>query len=236
MSSTDIAREATPSAKKIYQSSRGGAFDLPLGFLPDGTNRVAGVASFEPPSPGASAGIVNLTDGTSIPGIDRVVICTGYLMTVPFIPELTDDSTPVEDATETVLVTDGSQYHNLHKDIFYIPDPSLAFVGVPAYTATFSFFEYQAVAVDAVFAQRVQLAPTSQLRAEYRAKVAEKGFGRAFHSMRNEEINHVRELMDWVNSTAEATGRKKVEPHDAGWVAERGLLQQKYLGRMKPVS
>lgn len=157
-------------------------------------------------------------------------------MTLPFLPELTDDSIPVSEANETVLVTDGSQYHNLHKDIFYIPDPTLAFIGVPAYSATFSFFEYQGIAVDAVFAQRAQLPSTSQLRAQYEARVAEKGFGRAFHSVRNEEIVYVKELVDWVNSTAEATGRKKVEPHSEAWIAERALLGQKYLGRMKPAS
>lgn len=235
VSSTDIAREITPFAKKIYQSSRGGQFDLPLGFLPEGTDRVADVASFEVPPPSNNGlGAVTLTDGTVL-HVDRVVICTGYLMTVPFLPELVNDSIPVEAADEKVIVTDGTQYHNLHKDIFYIPDPTLAFVGVPAYSATFTFFEFQAIAVDAVFSRRAKLPPTSQLRAEYQAKVEKKGFGRAFHSVRDEEVEYVKELVDWINSTAEAAGAKKVESHSEQWIEERKLLVAKYLGRMKVV-
>lgn len=193
------------------------------------------MASFEVPPPSNNGlGAVTLTDGTVL-HVDRVVICTGYLMTVPFLPELVNDSIPVEAADEKVIVTDGTQYHNLHKDIFYIPDPTLAFVGVPAYSATFTFFEFQAIAVDAVFSRRAKLPPTSQLRAEYQAKVEKKGFGRAFHSVRDEEVEYVKELVDWINSTAEAAGAKKVESHSEQWIEERKLLVAKYLGRMKVV-
>lgn len=203
--------------------------------MPEGTDRVVGVSSFEvPTTKGGGPGAVTLTDGTVL-RVDRVVICTGYLMTVPFLPELVNDSIPVEDADEKVIVTDGTQYHNLHKDIFYIPDPTLAFVGVPAYSATFTFFEFQAIAVDAVFSRRAKLPPTSQLRAEYQAKVEKKGYGRAFHSVKDEEVEYVKELVDWINSTTEATGAKTVEPHSEAWIAERKLLAEKYLGRMKVV-
>jgi hypothetical protein len=165
--------------------------------------------------------------------VDRVIIATGYLMTVPFLPELNADSVPIEEANDTVLVTDGTQYHNLHKDIFYIPDSTLAFVGVPAYSATFTFFEFQAIAVDAVFSGRAKLPSEHELRAEYREKVQKKGYGRAFHSVRDEEVQYVKNLVDWVNGNAELNGWKKVEAHSDKWIAERALLSAKYQERMK---
>jgi hypothetical protein len=84
--------------------------------------------------------IVHLKSGQKLCGIDGIIICTGYHITLPFLQEYHDDETSPADANETVLVTDGTQVHNLHKDIFYIPDPTLVFVGVPYYTATFTLF------------------------------------------------------------------------------------------------
>jgi cation diffusion facilitator CzcD-associated flavoprotein CzcO len=232
VSSTDIARECTPFAKKIYQSSRGGRFDLPPTFLPEGAERVAGVSSFEMPGKNQTA-TVNLVDGTILEGIDRIIIATGYLMTLPFLPDHQDDLMPVEDANDQVLVTDGSQYHNLHKDIFYIPDTTLAFVGVPAYSATFTFFEYQAIAVDAVFSQRAKLPSTSQMRAEYQDKVKAKGFGRAFHSVRDEEVEYVKDLVCFVNSNIKPGTGRRIEAHTEAWIAERKLLSLKLKDRFE---
>ncbi len=131
VSSTDIARESYHGAKHIYQSSRGGTFDAPIEWLPPKTDRVAGISNFESPVEGQTTpGSVTLTDGTILTGIDKVIIATGYLFSLPFLPELHDDSLKPAEANDSILVTDGSQIHNLHKDIFYVSDfhllPSLA--------------------------------------------------------------------------------------------------------------
>lgn len=48
VSSLDIAREISTTAKSIYQVSRGGIFDLPTSFLPPGATRISGeVRAFE---------------------------------------------------------------------------------------------------------------------------------------------------------------------------------------------
>ncbi len=194
---------------------------------------MASVSSFEPPSDEDSSGTVTLVDGTVLHGIDRVIICTGYLVSKPFLPHLHDDTVSPKDANDTIVVSDGTQYHNLHKDIFYIPDPTLAFVGVPAYSATFTLFEYQAIAVDAVFAGRAQLPPTEELRAEYAAKVEKKGYGRGFHSIRNEEVEYVLGLTAWLNADAERNGAKKIEPHSDEWIAERKRAFAKFQDYLK---
>lgn len=86
--------------------------------------------------------IVHLKSGQKLCRIHHIVFCTGYHITLPFLKQFHEDETAPSKASDTVLVTDGTQVHNLHKDIFYIPDPTLAFVGVPYYTATFTLFEF----------------------------------------------------------------------------------------------
>jgi enamine deaminase RidA (YjgF/YER057c/UK114 family) len=160
-----------------------------------------------------SRGTVKLTDGRILTDIDRVVIATGYHITLPFLRYLHNDSLTPEEADETILVTDGSQVHNLHKDIFYIPDPTLAFVGIPFYSATFTLFEFQAIAVAKVFSGQVSLPTEEEQRQEYAEKVKRKGLGRGFHSLRedNGERIYVRELVGWINS--QVPEGEKVEGH-----------------------
>ncbi|KAL2061864.1 hypothetical protein VTL71DRAFT_7242 [Oculimacula yallundae] len=233
-SSTDIARESHHGAKKIYQSSRGGTFDTPLDWVPPNTERVAGVSSFEIPEPGLDVpGTITLTDGTILTGVDKVIIATGYLFALPFLVELHDDSLTPEEANDTILVTDGTQIHNLHKDIFYIPDPTLTFVGIPFYTATFTLFEYQAIAVAAVFAGFAQTPSEAEMRAEYAEKLKTKGCGRTFHSLMGAQVEYVNSLVDWVNSQADTTGGAKFEGHSQEWIDESKLLHEKFLKHLE---
>lgn len=230
VSSTDIARELSQTAKVIYQSSRAGPYDLPTQLLPQIASRVAEVASYEPPSKNQTKpGTVTLKDGQILAGIDRVIVSTGYHFALPFLQELHSDSTPLNQASDTVLVTNGTQIHNLHKDIFYIPDPTLAFVGVPFYTATFTFFEYQAIAVAAVFSGRAWLPKEEDMRQEYQERVQRKGLGRSFHDMKGEEPTYVKELVDWVNDHAQVTGGLKVDGHSREWLAQREVLRETFL-------
>jgi hypothetical protein len=230
----DIGREASHFAKKIYQSSRGGPFDVPLAMLSPETERIAGISSFNIPSDDEDTpGSVTLVDSTILNDIDRVVICTGYLFTLPFLLNLNDDSITPEHANDTVLITDGTQMHNLHKDIFYIPDPTLAFVGIPFYTATFSFFEFQAIAVAAVFSGRAWLPSEQEMRIEYAERVKRKGSGRALHNLKGVSVEYVDELVEWLNAHAEVTGTEKVEGYSKEWQEEAKLMAQKYVKKLK---
>jgi hypothetical protein len=114
-------------------------------------------------------------------------------------------------------VTDGTQRHNLHKDIFYIPDPSLIFVGVPYFTATFTLFEFQAMVVAKVLSGKVILPNESLMGAEYRKRVEEKGFGKAFHSLREREVEYVDELLAWANEDLEKQGLERLKGHTEVW-------------------
>ena len=230
VSSTDIARELGPLARSIYQVSRGGVFDLPATWLPPNATRIGAIESFEIPPTNEEEQIttadsdpvprrVYLTNGSELTGIHRIVLCTGYQFSLPFLQPYHSDSTPASEADTTVLVTDGTQIHNLHKDIFYIPDPTLLFIGVPYFTATFTLFEFQAMAVAAVLAGKASLPPMEAMRQEYVQRVRQKGVGKLFHSLKGEEVEYVNGLVEWLNRDGAAVGAEVVEGHTRTWHA-----------------
>jgi hypothetical protein len=123
--------------------------------------------------------------------------------------------------------------HNLHQDIFYIPDPTLAFVGIPFRVATFSLFEFQAIAVAAVFAasgqQHDALLPSQEdMRAEYRARVHEKGLGKQFHTLMGVDVQYAADLMEWVNRGKDPEN-VKTTGYSKNWIE----VQAGYIAKMK---
>lgn len=247
VSSTDICRELGEVANKIFQSVRGGAFDLPPSLLPEIAERVTEVSSYEvdarftPGLPLAPKdhipGNIVLKDGRILSDIDYVIIATGYITSYPFIPQLHSDTALATDAgPELVVTADGEMAHNLHKDIFYIPDPTLAFVGVPYYVATFSLFDFQSQIVARVFGGKATLPPEDKMREEYQARLDERGVGRGFHSLRmpGQEIAYVKDLVDWANRDAKQVGAEEMQGHSQAWLDGYEALKErmrKLLGR-----
>jgi hypothetical protein len=169
----------------------------------------------------------HLKSGQTLDGIDTIILCTGYQLAFPFLGQLNDHSISATEADDTVLVTDGTQIHNLHDDIFYIPDPTLAFVGIPFYTATFSLFEFQAIAVAAFLSGDVKLPSTESLREEYVNRLEEKGYGRSFHSLKDQEQPYVKKLLGWVNTGRVEKGLSPIEGHTEAWIQERAALSER---------
>lgn len=225
VSSTDIARDLGATAQTIYQSSRSGPYDLPSHLLPNNAARVEGIRWFDSldsevlNDDGSIPGSITLTSGRKLCGIHRIVVCTGYHVSFHFLRQYHDDLMRPEQADGSVLVTNGQQTHNLHRDIFYIPDPTLAFIGVPYHVATFTLFEFQAMAMASVFAGQTKLPPTMAMRKEYEERLERKGAGRTFHSLRgyNEEVDYVDDLVSMVNR-----GQNKVtspmQGHSKEWL------------------
>lgn len=236
VSSTDIARELGPEAEEIYQVSRGGAFDLPASLLPPNATRIGEIASFEDLTAEADSLKDNsksipwrifLRDGRELAKIHRIILCTGYHISLPFLKQYHSDDTPVYKANDTVLVTDGTQVHNLHKDIFYIPDPTLIFIGIPYYTATFTLFEFQAMAAAAVLSNQAFLPFREVMRTEYQERVRKKGVGKSFHSLKDKEVEYADELVGWINRDRATVGAKPLEGHTQAWhIANADRLQK----------
>lgn len=177
---------------------------------------------------------VILRDKRVLLDIHRVIVCTGYHLSLPFLSDYHSDGTPANQASDTVLVTDGTQLHNLHQDIFYIPDPTLTFIGVPYFTATFTLFEFQAVALVAVLSGKARLPSREMMWSEYQARLREKGVGKAFHSLKDQEVQYVDSLVEWLNRDGQRLGAKPVEGHTAAWhaaYADRVRIIGEKLGR-----
>ncbi|OMP85271.1 Thiol-specific monooxygenase [Diplodia seriata] len=246
-SSTDIAKEISPYAKSIWQTSRGGDFDFPATVLPANAKRIGDVASFDLPAAdgdilsgsdtgsdtgsssgsdasepsGAIPGTITLKSGHKLCDIDHVIVATGYHVTLPFLRSHHRDDLRPEEADDKVIVTDGSQYHNLHKDIWYIPDPSLVFIGVPYFTATYSLFEFQAKFVAAVLSGGATLPSEEEMRKEYQDRVQAKGYGKKFNSLKFVEIEYVNEILGWINKQLVERGRQPIAPHTPAFVAAK---------------
>jgi ACS family pantothenate transporter-like MFS transporter len=164
VSSVDIAKDMT-TARHIYQNTRGGSFDLDPRMLPTNASRVNEVVSFQlddcdstPPCDDEPLPVsAIMSSGEALHGIDIILVCTGYHISLPFLREYHNDDISLEDADDNILVTDGTQVHNLHKVIFYIPDPTLAFVGLRFYTFTHSVFDLQAITVAHVLSGVIDL-------------------------------------------------------------------------------
>lgn len=219
VSSLDVARESHAVAKKVYQSARDGQFDLPASLLPAGAERVGGIDSFELRE-GATSGDVVLKDGRVLRDIDSIVLGTGYITSYPFLGRLQDPTVPTELADDHVVVSkDGLTTHNLHKDIFYIPDPTLLFVGVPYYTSTFSLFDFQAEVVSRFLAGKAALASQEALREEYNErKVGLVEGSKTFHSLMRKEVPYMNGILEWVNAEASRLGYEPMQGVGERWL------------------
>ena len=204
---------------------------MPPTLLPGNGVRISDIELFETPPVADQDNDLNfdpldpipyqviLRDKRVLSDIHHVIVCTGYHLSLPFLSDYHSDGTPASQASDTVLVTDGTQFHNLHRDIFYIPDPTLTFIGVPYFTATFTLFEFQAVALAAVLSGKAQLPSQEKMRNEYRERLREKGGGKAFHSLKGQEVQYVNSLVDWLNRDGQRLGAKPIEGHTAAWHA-----------------
>ncbi|THC96261.1 hypothetical protein EYZ11_004254 [Aspergillus tanneri] len=224
VSSVDISREIGPVSRTVYQSTRNGDFDLSPAMLPENGVRINEVSHFEVQDTGRVVSndealpiVAHLKSGQKLCGIHGIIVCTGYHITLPFLPKYHNDEIHPQQADSQILVSDGTQVHNLHKDIFYIPDPTLVFIGIPYYTATFTLFEFQAIAVAAVLSGIASLPTEADMRAEYEAKVQRVGAGKKFHSLKDVEELYVEDILGWINSNRAVHGLSPVEGHTPTW-------------------
>lgn len=258
ISALEIANELVKNGARVYQSAKDTRVDFRVKIEHENAEKVAMVAEFtledddgSRPEPGSSSidddspipGKARLQDGRVIEGIHDIIIATGYLTTFPFLgPLLEQPDTAVQDADETVVTTaDGRTVHNLHEDIFYIPDPTLAFIGVSQYAVTFSLYDFQAQVLAVVFSGKVQLPPKAEMQAGQRLRKDRLLPGTLLNSIFLLDDFVISRLMKWVNKDLVAGGHKPLSGPDTRWWdafrKERegarpllGDLQDNYLG------
>ncbi|KAM0544549.1 hypothetical protein ACHAPJ_011766 [Fusarium lateritium] len=244
VSSVDIAQHLDGYANKIYRSSRGGQFDINASYLPALTQAVGEVKAMEFSSKAAPDGTLSpdqpipgrvvIKDGTVLEDVHVVIVATGYLTTYPFLKGLQSDVMDRDNADESIVITsDASMVHNLHKDIFYIPDPTLAFVGVPFHCSTFSLFDFQGEVIARVLTGLAKLPSKETMREEYNGRKASRGLGRLFHSLLHDEVAYMDEILEWVNSDAKQGGLEPMPGVDAEWKVSYKKFKEVAIGGLE---
>ena len=174
------------------------------------------IEEFLPDSHGTRA--VRFANGRIEEDIDAVIFATGYYYAFPFFPLL-----------ESKLISTGERVQHLYKHIFYINDPTIAFIGVPSKIIPFRTAEGQAAVVARVWAGRLELPPTMDMRKWEEDAVAERGDGRAFHILSfPEDFEYYDELVDWATGAAGSEGKipTRWSARDR-WARERFLAIKK---------
>ncbi|CAG9947976.1 unnamed protein product [Clonostachys rosea f. rosea IK726] len=236
VSAMDISRELSHTAASVTQSTRGGDFDLPERLIPKSVRRVAGISKFSWATDSVDLGQshrngpinVTLSDGSELRGLDHVILATGYLFSFPFLPQFHSDETPAAAVDSATLVgTEGDMVHNLYKDMFYIDDPTLVFVGLPYHVVTFSTFDYQAQIAARVLSGLSSLPSGTQMRSEYDQRVKASGFGLRFHSQGegDAELRYMRELIELVSQGDKGSGEPLLAP-SAKWLKSYAAFKE----------
>lgn len=144
------------------------------------------IVEFIPPSSAQRA--IRLANGRIVADIDRLIFCTGYLYSYPFL-----------ESFNPKLITHGFCVHNLYRHIFYIEQPSLAFVALPWKVSPFPLSEAQASIISRIWSGQLHLPSPAAMHQWEDDLVAKVGNGRAFHKMETpEDIRYQNSLCDWL--------------------------------------
>ncbi|KII86697.1 hypothetical protein PLICRDRAFT_55612 [Plicaturopsis crispa FD-325 SS-3] len=222
----EISRDINTHARKVYQSIRVNNFPIQttaphyslsifLRRLPANTTLIGAIKRFHPlndHSSGISEGRIELENGTVITGVDRIIFSTGYRYTFPYLPQYHNSSIGINDTATggaiQPLVTDGSHVRSLHLDLFYIEEPTIAFL-----TRPFGLAEYWAVALAKVWDNKAKLPSTSELwRIHWGHVKSQGGYGKHFQFLGADKGNALaRYLIGWLNDAAVKYGGRQLD-------------------------
>ncbi|KAI9743084.1 MAG: hypothetical protein M1818_003379 [Claussenomyces sp. TS43310] len=162
---------------------------------------------------------VRFVNGHIETDIDCIIFCTGYMYSFPFVKNM-----------EPALVSDGSRTQNLYQQIFYLPAPTLSFIGLPQRIVPFPLSEGQGSVIARVLSGRLSLPSPDEMQAWESSLVAEKGAGRSFHTLGfPQDAAYMNLLHDWAlsatpNGDLENDGVGKISPYweeEQQWIRER---------------
>ncbi|WP_087109270.1 NAD(P)-binding domain-containing protein [Parendozoicomonas haliclonae] len=146
-SGEDLSLDLSQTAKHVYLCGRtatGRSAVSDRGGLPYGPRNNI---TQHPEIISASGKTLVLKDGTTLKDVDTLLLTTGYNHGFPFFPDLS-----------AVGLKAGDRFLSpLYIDTFHADDSSLAFIGLPAYTAIFWLAWYQSIWIAKVFSNQLTL-------------------------------------------------------------------------------
>ncbi|KAF9240430.1 hypothetical protein BU15DRAFT_45877 [Melanogaster broomeanus] len=226
VSGSDISRDINPWATTVYQSFRVRHTTVHyrlenfLRRIPRNTTFVGELKSFLPIPEGTpiQSGLIELINGTIISGIDSVILATGFRYSFPFLPQYYDSALymPHEDSVATVspfLALDGSHLRDLHLDLFYIRDPTLAFHGINLGAQPFSLSDYLCLALAKVWSNTAKLPSSQTMWKMHEELVVDRGgYGKNLQFLGPERLtDNTRYFIGWLNQAAIEYGGRQID-------------------------
>ena len=209
-SGTDVSTQiGTVSKQPLLVSQRSES------FISQGTSsyqvEMPEIVEFLPPSQHDRA--VRFDNGHIETGVERIIFCTGYLYSLPFLSSLNPP-----------LIDDGGRVKNLFEHIFSIDHPNLAFIGLPLKIIPFPLTEAQGAVISRVWSGRLALPSESDMRSWEDTTIAEHGAGRGFHAMKfPDDLKYNNRMYDWaMKASSPSLGKEppRWSEKDA-WARER---------------
>ncbi|ANB15025.1 Fmo1p [Sugiyamaella lignohabitans] len=134
-----------------------------------------------------------LEDGSIVKDIDHILFCTGYLYSFPYLKSYSYG--------ENAIITDGSRVHHLFKQMFYIHDPSLIFVGMQWKIIPMPMAESQGMVIARVLSGRLDLPSKSEMAKHEANEIKLKGDDRRFHCFQYpQDYEYTKQLHDWAQA------------------------------------
>ena len=191
-SGLDISAQiATVCAKPLLLSQRT-AWELAGGVSQENIHVMPEIREFLSPSSGYDRA-VRFTNGRIEVGIEKVLFCTGYYHSYPFLSAITPP-----------VITSGHMVEHLYQHIFYTPNPTLAFVGVPSKVLPFRTCEAQGAVIAGAWAGRLAIPSSAKMEAWIVERITKKGSSRRFHELKfPEDLDYLNEMVAWALQASE---------------------------------
>jgi hypothetical protein len=153
--------------------------------------------------------------------VDHVLFCTGYHYSFPFLQGLTPG-----------VFTDGPNEPNLYQHLVYIPDPTLAFPGIPQRVVPFPLAEAQAAFLARLWARRLPWPPSARALEEWERYVADASQSNtSLHSLKfPKDFNYINKLHAM---SLEAEKRPGLDCEGSGkppvyWDEEKAWIRERF--------
>ncbi|KIA75860.1 monooxygenase [Aspergillus ustus] len=161
---------------------------------------------------------VHFEDGTSVTGVDHIILGTGYTWTLPFLPSVPTRNNRVPD---------------LYLHIFHQSDPTLAFIGAVAAGFTFKVFEWQSVLAARVFAGKATLPPLEEQKDWEAKRIEQRGDGVKFTLISPDFEQYFELLRKLATEPKEGEPGRRLPKFDPTWVATFAASHQRRIKMWK---
>lgn len=133
---------------------------------------------------------VRFKDGTIESHVDKIIYCTGYFYSFPFLQSLGPP-----------LIATGERVENTYKHIFYRPNPTLAFTVLNQKVIPFPMAEAQSAVTARVWSGRLDLPEEDEMINWEKTTLLEAGNEKNFHLLKfPKDADHINEMHAWAMS------------------------------------